>query len=141
MDSQLQRVVLAAMVTSTLAATAACGEPSADPKDSAAPTPVVTGPLKDGEYSAVADYPNPGGVSKLKVELTLVGAVVTALTVTPQATDATSRQYQQKFAGGINALVVGKPITELKVGAVAGSSLTQKGFEPAISEIIADAAE
>lgn len=128
------------MATATLAATAACGAEDPAPT-STVPRPVVTGPLKDGDYSAVADYVNPAGRSKVKVELTLKGGVVSALTVTPQATEATSRQYQQKFVSGINDLVVGKPITELKVGAVAGSSLTQDGFTQAVAQIIADAAE
>jgi uncharacterized protein with FMN-binding domain len=138
MNPLLQRAVLAAMATPAVAMLAGCG---ADAPTDAVPTvsPTSHGPLKDGSYSAVGDYVNPGGISKLKVEVVLKGGLVTSLTVSPEAENAVSRQFQQKFVSGIAPLVVGKPIDGLKVDKVAGSSLTQKGFEEAVGRIIADA--
>jgi uncharacterized protein with FMN-binding domain len=138
MNSLVQRAVLAAMATPAVAMLAGCGTDS--PTDAAQTvTPTSHGPLKDGSYTAVGDYVNPGGISKLKVKVVLKGGLVESLTVTPEAEDATSRQFQQKFVSGVGALVVGKPIDSLKVHKVAGSSLTQEGFGEAIGRIIADA--
>ncbi len=59
--------------------------------------------------------------------------------MTPEAENATSKQFQTKFAGGISDAVVGKSIDELNVSKVAGSSLTSTGFNAAIDDIKADA--
>lgn len=134
----VQRAVFAALATSTLAITAACDSGGATDATPTAP-PASHGPLRDGSYSAIGEYVNPAGRSKVKVDIVLNSGVVTALSVTPEAENATSRQFQQKFVSGVDALVVGKRIDSLHVDKVAGSSLTQKGFEQAVAEIIADA--
>ena len=62
--------------------------------------------------------------------------IVTKLEVDPKAETGNSVQFQGKFASGIRAEVVGKPITELDVDKVSGSSLTSKGFNQAVAKII-----
>ncbi|MBC7723862.1 MAG: hypothetical protein H7146_03810 [Burkholderiaceae bacterium] len=100
----------------------------------------TTGPYTDGSYTASGDYQSPGGQESIKVDVTLAGDVVTAVTVTPDATSGNAVRYQTEFAGGIAAEVVGVNIDQLAVDKVAGSSLTSDGFNAAIEKIKADAA-
>jgi uncharacterized protein with FMN-binding domain len=91
----------------------------------------------DGTYSATGQY---GGLpSSIGVSVTLVEGVITAVTVTPQATDPTSLDYQTRFARAIPALVVGRNIDEVTLSKVAGSSGTPDGFNAAIQRIKAEA--
>ena len=89
----------------------------------------------DGTYSADGSYVSPGGTESVGVELTIADGVVTAVTVTPEADDATSAQYQQQFASGNSDEVVGVALDQLHVDKVAGSSLTSGGFEDAVTQI------
>jgi uncharacterized protein with FMN-binding domain len=92
----------------------------------------------DGTYSATGQY---GSLpSSIGVSVTLVEDVITAVTVTPQATDPTSLDYQTRFARAIPALVVGRNIDEVNLSKVAGSSGTPDGFNAAIQRIKAEAA-
>lgn len=93
----------------------------------------------DGTYTAEGSYISPAGEESVKVELTLAGDVVTAVTVTPEADDPTATSYQQKFASGISDEIVGKDIDTLDVSRVSGSSLTSGGFNQALATIKADA--
>lgn len=114
-------------VTSTAAATSASGE-------------VTAGAYKAGTYDADGEYTNPAGKGEVDVEVTIDNAgVISAVKVTPEAQGGNSLQFQQQFASGISAEVVGKKIDELQVGKVSGSSLTGNGFNAAIKEIIAEA--
>ncbi|WBU36778.1 FMN-binding protein [Homoserinibacter sp. YIM 151385] len=99
-----------------------------------------SGDYADGTYSAEGSYQSPGGTESIGVELTLESGVVTAVTVTPEATGGNAVQFQNQFASGIADEVVGKPIDELDVTRVAGSSLTSGGFDEAVEQIKADAA-
>ncbi|MFB2596267.1 hypothetical protein ACEXQE_00600 [Herbiconiux sp. P17] len=93
----------------------------------------------DGTYDATGNYVSPNGKEEVDVSVTLAGDVITAVTVTPEATNPTAIQYQTQFADGIAAVVVGKDIDEIDVSRVAGSSLTSGGFNEAIEAIKADA--
>ncbi|MCS5495726.1 hypothetical protein NY547_00550 [Cnuibacter physcomitrellae] len=98
------------------------------------------GTYSDGTYEATGNYQSPNGTEEVDVSVTLKGDVITAVTVTPEATNPTSVSYQTKFADGIAAEVVGKKIDEIDVSRVAGSSLTSGGFNAAIETIKSDAA-
>ncbi|MBL0888913.1 hypothetical protein [Myceligenerans indicum] len=63
--------------------------------------------------------------------MTIADGVVTAVTVTPEADNPASAQYQKQFASGISAEVVGVALDELDVDKVAGSSLTSDDFDDA----------
>jgi len=95
----------------------------------------------DGTYTASGSYTAPSGQEEVEVELTLEGDTVTAVTVTPTATDRQAAGFQQQFADGISAEVVGKDIDSLDVSRVAGSSLTSGGFNAAVEAIKAEAVE
>ena len=84
-------------------------------------------------HTATGQY---GGLpSSIGVSVTLVDGVITAVTVTPRATDPTSLDYQTRFAQAIPALVVGRNIDEVNLSKVAGSSGTPDGFNAAIQQI------
>jgi uncharacterized protein with FMN-binding domain len=96
--------------------------------------------LRDGTYTATGDYQSPGGPSAVEVTVTLKGGAISAVEVVPKAENPTARQYEAQFASGIGAVAVGKPIADLQVGAVSGSSLTSQGFEDALGKIRSEAA-
>jgi uncharacterized protein with FMN-binding domain len=145
-----KKMLSAAAAASVMLLTAACGSGSDDASTdtpSSSSTSAATddssdasaSTYKDGTYDAEESYSNPGGESEVKVELTLAGNKITEVSVTPEAENGTSKQYQAKFASGISDEVVGKSLDELNVSKVAGSSLTSSGFNAAIDEIKADA--
>ena len=95
---------------------------------------------KDGTYSENAAYSSPAGQESLGVTLTIKDGVVSSVSISKNATNETSIQYQTLFADGISSLVVGKPIDSLgSIGAVNGSSLTPVGFNAAVEAVMADA--
>jgi len=126
--------MLGLAATGTLAGCSAPGQSGTDG------TPVIdagsAADLADGDYSANGPYFAPSGQESVDVSLTLKDGVVTALTVHGNATDPEAKQYEAKFASGVDALVIGKPIASLDVTNVAGSSLTSSGFDAAIADII-----
>lgn len=146
-----QKALMALTATSTLLFTAACGsdaDSSADSSSSSATSEAsaddsgaaeTSGDYTAGTYEASGSYSNPGGTSEVDVSLTLGdGGVIDDVTVTPKAS-GTSKQFQDKFAGGIAGEIVGKNIDEIDVSKVAGSSLTSGGFNQAVDEIKAEA--
>jgi uncharacterized protein with FMN-binding domain len=87
----------------------------------------------DGTYQADGWY---GGLpSSIGVELTLSDDVITDVDVTAHATDPTSLDYQRRFADAVPAIVVGRPINEVHVSRLAGSSGTPDGFNDALDQI------
>jgi uncharacterized protein with FMN-binding domain len=145
-----KKMLSAAAAASVMLLTAACGGGGDSPSASSTTTTPsgtatdggstsTTGTYKDGDYDAKASYPNPAGSSDVEVAVTLKGGKISAVTVTPEAENSTSKQFQTMFAGGIAGEVVGKSIDAINVTKVAGSSLTQLGFNKAIDQIKADA--
>jgi uncharacterized protein with FMN-binding domain len=92
----------------------------------------------DGVYAATGEYG--GQPSHITVKATLKDGVITAVTITPHAYVPESLELQQRFAAAVPKLVVGKPIDQVKVGKLAGSSGTPKGFNDAIDQIKRQAA-
>jgi uncharacterized protein with FMN-binding domain len=93
----------------------------------------------DGAYTATGQY---GGLpSFITVTVTLKNGVITDVTVTPHATVTRSLELQRQFAAAVPRAVVGKPINEVHVGKLAGSSGTPEGFNNAIEKIKARAAQ
>lgn len=87
----------------------------------------------DGVYTALGKY---GSLpSSITVTVTLVDDVITAVNVTPHATNPTSLGFQRRFAAAIPTVVVGKRIDEVRVGRLAGASGTPDGFNAAIQRI------
>jgi uncharacterized protein with FMN-binding domain len=97
--------------------------------------PTVSFVYKNGEYTAVGNYNSPGGAETVSVKVTLKDDMVTAVSLTPNATRPVSLKMQQAVAGSLNSLVVGKKLNEVSLDKVSGSSLTPKGFNDAIAKI------
>lgn len=93
----------------------------------------------DGTYEATGSYESPAGKETIDVSVTLDGGVVSAVDVTPEATNPTSKTWQTAFASGVSDEVVGKSIDDVELDAVSGASLTTGGFEDALDQIAADA--
>ena len=87
----------------------------------------------DGVYTATGQY---GGLpSFITVTVTLADGIITAVRVTPHATNPTSLDFQRRFAAAVPRVVLGKPIDEVKVSRLAGSSGTPQGFNAAMQAI------
>ncbi|WP_328688341.1 hypothetical protein OHA74_52030 [Streptomyces phaeochromogenes] len=114
-----------------------------EPADSASASPAGdstpsssasrSGPYADGEYIVDGEYGERG--SSIGVRLALEDGQITAVDVTPHATDETSRGLQQRFADAVPQLVVGRDIDDVRLDRVAGNSNTPNGFNDALEEI------
>ena len=146
-------LISGASVVATLAACSTSGPSQADftpspgsiaanatlsPADPVASDPSASG-YTDGTYTASGSYQSSQGKESIEVSVTLADGLITAVEVTPEATNPTSTHYQDDFASGIADAVVGKKITDADVHVVSGSSLTSEGFNAALAEIAADA--
>ena len=94
---------------------------------------------KDGTFTQTAPYQTPGGQETVTVTATLKSGTVTAVTVSGSEGTPNSKHYVEAFKAGVSGEVVGKKIAGLKVGAIAGSSLTPNGFNAAVAKIAAAA--
>lgn len=90
---------------------------------------------KNGQYTVTGNYWAPEGMERMSVSVTLTNDVITDTTVTNQAQDPTSRQYQGMFISSYKSMVVGKDISTLNLTRVSGSSLTPQGFNDALAKI------
>ncbi|MEW2007702.1 FMN-binding protein [Microbacterium sp. NPDC079208] len=100
----------------------------------------ASGTYTDGTYTADGSYQTPETVEEITVTLTLADGVVTEVEVTGDPKAPETERYQGEFIDGIADEVVGKPIDELNVSRVAGSSLTSGGFNDAVASIKEQAA-
>jgi uncharacterized protein with FMN-binding domain len=89
--------------------------------------------FEEGVFKSTGEYGNLP--SHITVTVTLDDDVITEVEVTPHATNPTSLDLQSRFADAVPEVVVGKPIDEVNVGRLAGSSVTPKGFNDAINQI------
>jgi hypothetical protein len=94
---------------------------------------------KDGTYELNGVYTTPGGQREVGVTLTLANGVITDAEAEVLAEDATSKRFQGEFVNNFEPMVVGKSIDEVSLTKVAGSSLTPKGFNDAVSKIKVEA--
>lgn len=130
-------------LTRALAATAAiiscCGEARSRSEASASPSAREALDYRDGSYTAEGTYGNLP--SKLTVTLTLVRGRIEDVSVRAHASDPTSLDYQRRFAAAVPALVKGKSIADVRIGKLAGSSVTPDGFNAALKRIRDQAAQ
>jgi hypothetical protein len=103
------------------------------------PGPDPTVVYRDGEYTAVGRYG--GGPSYITVWVELEDGIITDVLVTPMATNATSLDFQRRFANAVGPVVTGRHIGEVRVGRLSGSSTTPNGFNHAIDQIKEQAEE
>lgn len=92
---------------------------------------------RDGQYTARGWY---GSLpSHHDVTLTIENGIVTDVGITTPAEDEVSLGYQQRFADALPREVVGKPLDDVRVDRLAGSSGCSKGFMNALAAIREDA--
>lgn len=94
----------------------------------------------DGTYTAEGSYQTPETLEQISVTVTLDDGVIADVEIVGDPQAAESRQFQGAFIGGIAEEVVGKPIDEVSVRRVAGSSLTSGAFNQALAAIKEQAA-
>jgi uncharacterized protein with FMN-binding domain len=134
-----RKTTLVAMITTALLLAVAW---SSGPRaEEPAPTPIkgaLAGPSQrnryaDGVYTATGQYGNEP--SFITVTATLANGMITDVKATPHATVPRSLELQRRFAAAVPKVVVGKPIDQMNVGKLAGSSGTPRGFNAAIRQI------
>ncbi|GAA3803792.1 hypothetical protein [Cellulomonas soli] len=118
-------LVTAASALTTAACSGADGAVSTDRQDPA--------DHPDGTYTATGWYDD--GAASLEVTVTLAADAITAVDVTPTATDPAVLDEQVRFAEDIGQIVLGVDIDTVEVGWVAGSSATPRGFNDALRQI------
>lgn len=101
---------------------------------------VATSGYQDGTYSATASYLTPGGRESIDVTVTIADGIITEVSVTQDANDRESQQYQNRFANSYSSIVKGKAVDSVSLSRVAGASLTTIGFNDALDQIKSDAA-
>ena len=94
---------------------------------------------KNGEFTAIGEYTTPGGQEQVGVTLTLENGIVIEIELEQMGVAPTSKKMQADFAENFKPLVVGKPIDEVQLSKVSGSSLTSGGFNNALDQIRAEA--
>jgi len=99
------------------------------------PTPGSSSKYKDGTYTAIGSYQSPAGTESIDVTITLANDIVTNSNVVAEATDGTSKHYQNLFISGYKQYVIGKNISDINLDKVSGSSLTPGGFDQALAKI------
>ena len=92
----------------------------------------------DGTYTATGEYGDQP--SQITVTVTLEEGIIRSVRVEPHAYVPRSLELQRAFAAAVPAVVVGRPIGEVNVGKLAGSSGTPVGFNDAIRQIREQAA-
>jgi uncharacterized protein with FMN-binding domain len=97
-----------------------------------------TATYADGTYTATGQYGNAPSFITVTVKLS-AGHIVSAKVIT-RATNPISLYYQQRFASAAPEVVVGRPIEQVTLGRLAGSSGTPMGFNAAIAQIKQQAA-
>lgn len=113
--------------------------PSAQPENTHTSNETSDAGLKDGTYTASKDYIVPEGDQTIKVNLTLQSGTITAVSIQNSENGRESTQYQEDFADGYKAKVVGKKINGLEVKIFAGASDTVEAFNDALNKIVSQA--
>ena len=91
----------------------------------------------DGEYTAVGMYA--GGKKSIDVKVGLASDAIASVEVTPMGDNKMSLGLQKRFAAAVPEVVVGRPIDEVHLDKLAGSSLTTQGFNDALAKIKSEA--
>jgi uncharacterized protein with FMN-binding domain len=110
--------------------------PENDPTPAASASPSIgsaTDGYRDGRYKATGWYGS--APSHHDVTLTITNDTITDVEITTPAENETSLGYQQRFAEALPRAVIGRPIDELNVDRLAGSSGSSQGFMDALNKI------
>lgn len=99
----------------------------------------TTSAYHDGSYSASSSYYVPNGNESIRVTLTLKDGAIADASIQNSEGDQQSASYQEQFASVYRSYVVGRKISGLRIGIVAGASDTSLGFQDALSQIASKA--
>lgn len=129
----------ASQAASTPTSTSSTASPTGTSSPKATSTATASTTYKDGTYSAQGSYNTPAGTQTIGVTITLKDGVVTSASGTNMASDHESRAFQVDFIDTFPGRIIGKKISEVSFSRLAGSSLTTRGFNSAVSSIKAKA--
>lgn len=125
--------------TSNTSEGASSATPSSTSTTGSGSTSSASSAYKDGSYSSTANYRTPGGTNNIKVSIVLTGDLITSVETKDQYQDGESQPYISDFKSAISGKVVGKKINSLNLSRVGGASLTTKGFNAALADIMRQA--
>lgn len=97
--------------------------------------PTALSEYKDGTYSATGSYKSPAGIEQINLSVEIENDIITNSTFKGLAENSRSIGYQEQFANGYRAQIIGKNIDTVKLSKVSGSSLTPIGFNDAMGKI------
>lgn len=109
------------------------GDSGAPDQNSSGATQAAT--YKDGTYTARSTYSTPGGPESITVTITVQSDIVGSASISQEASNQESQQYQEMFESGYKSFVVGKSLSSINVSRISGASLTTRGFNSALSQI------
>lgn len=139
-SSRTRAAVLTGLAASVLAGACTPESTRLEPTASSVgttPSPGAEPAYRDGDYRAEGWY---GSLpSHIVVDVRLHQDRIEDVVVTPTATDPTSLDLQERFAEAVVDEVVGRPIAEIELDYLAGSSGTTLGFNDALARIMEQA--
>jgi uncharacterized protein with FMN-binding domain len=91
--------------------------------------------IKDGTYTASADYYVPHGDESISVTLMVKDGVVSNAQIQNSEGDRDSANFQERFASAYTQYVVGQKLSSLNLSVISGASDTTDGFNDAVSKI------
>lgn len=113
------------------------------PSPTPTPTPAPVTPktaYKDGTYKVDVSYGAPdGGDHGVTVSLTIKSDTVTASDVAFAESAGPTANFQGRFSSTYKSLVIGQPLSVIKLSRVAGASLTTNAWNDAQAKITAQA--
>lgn len=94
-----------------------------------------TDTYKDGTYAKTVNYQSPGGIESISVTITVSGGTVSNATISQEANNRDSEEYQSSFRKNYQSKVVGKKLSELNLSIVSGASLTTEAFNDGLNDV------
>lgn len=117
--------------TSTITATS-----TAEATTTASSTePTALTEYKNGTFAATGTYKSPAGIEQVNISIEIENDIVVDSSFKGLAENSRSINFQEQFANGYRAQIIGKNIDSIALSKVSGSSLTPIGFNDALGKI------
>lgn len=99
-------------------------------------TPSAPAPMSSAVvHTKTVTYTTPAGKDDVEFSVTTADGKITAVSVTPKASNDVSKMLQGKFKDAVVSEVIGKEISKLNLKAVGGASLTTGAFTQYINSL------
>lgn len=96
--------------------------------------------FSDGTYASAVKYEVPYGyIEPMEVSLTFKGGIVTDAAVSFDVVNPVSADYQNAFENYYKGEVIGRSVEDVSLSRMGGASLTNRGFDAALTAIKAEA--